>query len=357
MTWSDRMKLAWTTFKREALPLYGWILIFFGAGMVALIAMALGVLEQLRWIFPNIHSFLGTFSSDMPVPGIPPSVGLAPFHFYGSIQSLSQFLPFLKHTAGTLLLILIVCWLAGAAFYTGIFNLTAKAYHDSVGFRDFSFKGLLRTMSWQALLIIIQLIIFAIGISGAVTLRLHAGPLVMIYSVIYALLIIAIALYTLPWIISSGIYLLIHQEQPFSEALHGSWTFFKNHMGALWGYIGTFILIEIALDILTRISQGLAGIATFAVSPFIAILAIVWVLSLEDTYIIYTATDFESLTANTAPSGTQFTDDNKPDPPKIDLQKKNPLPSDPDDNTPFCPSCGSPNTGTAYCPQCGTKLH
>ena len=106
MTWSERIKLAWTIFKREALPLYAWTFIFIGIGVVLVVAMVLGVLDQLRWAFPQA--------------------------FGGPLSNFSMLLSALGSVVGTLLLLLVVGWLIGSAFYTGLFNLTAKTVgHNS----------------------------------------------------------------------------------------------------------------------------------------------------------------------------------------------------------------------------------
>ncbi|MDP4160619.1 MAG: zinc ribbon domain-containing protein, partial [Bacillota bacterium] len=307
--------------------------------------------------------------------------------FNGAMGNFSSLLSSIGTIAGTLILIIIVVWLIGSAFYTGLFNLTAKSYHEKTTFKDFRFAGFLRFLSWQGFLLIIQLILLTIGLIGAVTLRSSQGALISFF-IVYGLMIVGITIFALPWLSTSAIYLLAHPNDRFRTALSGSWRFFRKNTGALWGYIGTVILIEIAFQVLNRISPGIAGLATLVVSPFIAILAIVWVLSLEedelnknivrseiDTPPPYSTVPFPEAQANPANSPT-------PDPlrttlptpehplpevpplkseePKINLQKHNqpePMNQLPEDNPNFCPSCGRANTGTAYCPQCGTKLH
>lgn len=414
MTWSERIKLAWTTFKREALPLYAWTLIFIGVGVVLVVAMVMGVLNQMHWTFPQAY---GGFSSPgMPVPGVPPTPGITPFtgpfgspnqgpfgSFNGSLSDLSTLLSAVGTITGTLLLIIIVSWLIGSAFYTGVFNLTAKSYHEKVIFKDFRFAGYFRFLGWQGLLLLIQLILLIIGLIGAFTLKQSQGALVA-FLIVYGLMIAGITIYALPWFSTSAIYLLAHPKDSFRDALSGSWRFFRKHMGALWGYIGTIVLIEIAVQVLNRISSGIAGLVTLIVSPFITVLAIVWILSLEEEeeddhpeYVAPLATppyyptptypdtqpttenpyisNTDPLTPALTPSSDQPISLEQPEPlrqpiaegstfeperPKIDLQKPE-LRSTPDHPLPenklnFCPSCGKTNTGTAYCPQCGTKL-
>lgn len=383
MTWSERIKLAWAIFKREALPLYAWTLIFIGIGVVLVVAMILGVLDQLRWAFP--HAYSGPFSPGMPVPGVPPTsgIGITPFagpfgspnqglfdSFGGPLSNFSMLLSALKSVAGTFLLILVVGLLIASAFYTGLFNLTAKAYREKITFKDFRFMGFFRILGWQGLLLLIKFLLLVIGVIGAFTLS-HSQVALWAFLIIYALLITGVTIFVFPWLTTSSIYLLAHRKEGFWDALRGSWRFFRKYMGILWGYIGTVILFEIAIQFLSKISQGIAGLAALVVSPFIAVLAIVWVLSLDENE---RKQDIEPQLNPTAYSAVPYHEVpapivNLPSPehhipevasteseaPKINLQKATPLPL-PEDTPNYCASCGKANTGTAYCPHCGTKF-
>lgn len=402
MTWSERMKATWITFKRVALPLYAWTFIFIGAVVVLIIAMVLGVLRQLRWTIPLLNN--GSFSSGMPVPGVPPrdfapftapfgSQGTDPFSYFGGIDNLPMILSSVVSVLGTLGLIMIVGCLIGTAFYVGLFNLTAKGYREKVTFKDFRFEGFFRFLGWQGIVFLINLLLFIVGIIGIFALRDFQGA-VIAFLIVYGLFLGIGSLYILPWITSSSIYLLAHRDEGFRNALSGSWQFFRRHMGSLWGYIGTVILIQIALQVLTRISSGLAGIATLVVSPFITVLAIVWVLSLEDdelnqsgnfrvshTYGYPTSNGKTSLDSQapiiTPPSSSsmdvsapsskhvaevsslEIKDAQLLNETKISLDKSQPtelLPNIPTDAPQYCPTCGKANAGTKYCPLCGTKL-
>jgi hypothetical protein len=389
MTWSERIKLAWTTFKREALPLYGWTLIFIGVSVFLVVAMVIGVLAQLHWSFPQAYS--GSFSPGMPVPGVPPNPGLNPYAgpfgspnqnpFGGPMSNFPNLLLAVESLAGTFSLVLIVSWLIGSAFYTGLFNLTAKAYREKATFKDFSFTGFFRILGWQGLLLLIELLLLIIGLVGAFTLG-HSQVALWAFLIIYTLLITGVTIFVLPWLTTSSIYLLAHRKEGFWDALSGSWRFFRNHMGILWGYIGTVILIEIAIQVLSKISQGVAELAILVVSPFIAVLAIVWVLSLEEderkkdvareiNSTTYSAVPYheeqapfvnptasDSLAIDLPSSVHHIPEVTAPEfeGPKIELQKEAPLLLLPEDTPNYCPSCGKANTGTAYCPQCGIKL-
>lgn len=421
MNWTERLKLAWKIFKREALPLYAWTLIYVGVGVVLVIALLIGVAAQLRWALPQ--SYGGYFSpgmpipgvpptSGMPVPGMPPNPGISPFpgpfgfhsqnpfgYFNGSMGNLSMLLSALASVAGTLILIMIVAWLMGTAFYTGLYNLTAKAYREHVTLKDFSYAGFFRVLGWQGIILLVQALLVIVGIIGAISLRNFNGALIAFF-IIYGLFIIAVGIFVLPWLCTSAIYLLAHRRDNFRKAFADSWRFFRRHMGILWGYIGTVFLFEIGLQVLNRIASGLGGLAALVVSPFIAVLAIVWVLSLEDNEFPESNTSLG--TPAFTPSVYPYPDTNletpsernpisetdprtsapldkpplnrpiaeestfKGESPKINLQKSEEevqselvLESDhrhSEDRPNFCPSCGRANTGTAYCPQCGTKL-
>ncbi|WP_243450317.1 zinc ribbon domain-containing protein [Desulfosporosinus sp. Sb-LF] len=396
MPWSERLKLAWTTFKREALPLYGWTLIFTGICTIVIVAMVVGVLFQLRWAFPQLQSIGESFSSGMPIPGIPPSQGLTPFAgpfssphqdpfaAFGRLGNVYNILSAFGSLVGTFLLIIIFVWLAGCAFYTGLFNLTTKAYHEKVTFRDFRLTGFFRFLGWQGVLLLIKVILLIIGLIGAFSL-IHFKVALAAFFIAYGLLIVIVVLFALPWLMTSAIYLLANRNERFGDAFRGSWRFFRRHRGSLWGYLGTVILIEIAVQILSKISQGIAGVVTLVVSPFIAVLAIVWVLSLKDGERLETPAPIpmqtlaSTITSPAAHLPTVSDSISGPQPPetevevklettpgfresKISLEKtetptlSEPLPSFSEEKPRYCPSCGKVNSGTAYCPQCGTKL-
>ncbi|HBW37025.1 zinc ribbon domain-containing protein [Desulfosporosinus sp. BICA1-9] len=408
MTWSERMKSAWITFKREALPLYAWTLIFIAVLVVLIIAMVLGVFDQLRWTIPHIYE--GSFSSGMPVPGVPPAPNFAPsmppfgsldddpFAYFGGYSNFSRILSAMGSVVGTLALILIVGWLIGSAFYAGLFNLTQKAYREKVSFKDFRFKGVFRFLGWQGFIVLIQLLLLIAGLIGVFSLR-HSEGTIVAFLIVYGLFIALGLLFLVPWFASSSIYLLAHGHETFWVALSGSWRFFRRHMGSLWGLIGTVILIQIAIEILMGISSsGLAGLANLIISPFIAVLTIVWVLSLEDDERKKADDLYDYSTTNSTnpypqiqtpiitppvsaspdiqvPPSEHASEMSSPEvkstqqfnQPQISLHKPQPveslpnIPAEPVPNysneTPhFCPSCGKPNAGTAYCPKCGTKL-
>jgi hypothetical protein len=231
--------------------------------------------------------------------------------------------------------------------------LTAKAYREKATFKDFSFTGFFRILGWHGFLLLINLPLLIIGLIGAFTLS-HSQDALIAFLIIYGLFITGVAIFTLPWLTTSAIYLLAHRKEGFRDALSGSWRFFRKHMEILWGYIATVILIEIALQVLNKISQEIAGLVALVVSPFIAVLAIVWVLSLEDD-----ERKKDDSLAIDPPSPVHLIPEvaaSESEGPKIDLQMAAPWPPLPEDTPQYCPSCGRANTGTAYCPQCGTKL-
>lgn len=344
MTWFERIKLAWKTFTREALPLYAWSLISIGGVVVLLYAMFMGLLDQFRWAFPQTN--VGLFSSEMPpIPGIPPNGGpfgpsQGPFNSNsGPLGNLSTSLAVAGSVVGILFLIFIVACLIGAAFSAGQFNLTAKAYREKVRFEDFRFSGFLRVLGWQVFLFLSYLIFFIIGLIGAFALS-HSKGAVTAFLIVYGLCFTVVQIFILPWLATSLYYLLAHREQRFWAALRSSWRFFRRHMGSLWGYIGTVILIQIALLVLIKISAGLGYLASLAVGPFIVVLAIVWVLSLEEDerQIAEGYSQTQATILNPPPSDSLADNTSSPEPElpegtapesersQINLQKSEPLP-------------------------------
>lgn len=292
MTWSERMKTAWKTFIKEALPLYAWSLIFLVGTVVLLIAAFIGVVFRLRLAFPQ--AFDRPISPGMPIPGIPPTHSISPFiggfgSFYhnllggfdGRFTDSSMLVNLVISLIITVMLIIIGGWIVGSLFNTGLYNLTAKAYREKVSFGNFRFEGFNRIFGWQGILLLIKLAVFFIGFLGIISLQDSPGTQI-VFMIIYFLLIFVIGLYLLPWLAVSSIYLLAHRKEGFLMALKGSWEFFQRHMGALWGYIGTVFLIEVAIQVLYKISPIVGGLSVLVASPFIAVLPIVWVLTLED---------------------------------------------------------------------------
>jgi len=285
MTWTQRVKSALKTFKRVALPMYGWTFIFVGLSLVLLFAFMIESISRIPWA--SLLTSAGSISPDLANSAAMPSMGLfepgqAQFDQYSNLLSNPSGL---LSTAGTIggifFLISIVAIVIGSLFWAGQFNLTAKAYREKVGFGDFRLSGFLRIIVWQVMLFLIYLILTVLSVLVFIALgnfSVARAAFFMIYGVIFIL----IQLYTLPWLFSSMYYILAHPEQGLGVALRGSWGFFKRHMGALWGYIGTVLLIEIAFLFLIKISVGLQFLVSLVVMPFIMVLAIVWVLSLDD---------------------------------------------------------------------------
>lgn len=385
MTWIDRMKLVWTTFKREALIFYIMYIILIVAFTIIFSAIGVGAMIWIMSAFPNALN--GSISEAMPIPGMPSSSMTDSFsatfgNFSGSMGDLSALTPLIGPFIGIFILVLVISIIVGSGFQAGIVNLTFKAYREKPSFKDFKFTGFLRILSWVAFLILINIIIFIIGIIGTIAFSQHSVALI-IFLILYGLFIIGLIIYAAPWLTSSVIYLLAHPEKRFSDAIKGSFSFFKSHMGSLWGLIGTSLLFQVPYLVLSAVSYDrLATIYSLVVSPFISILAIVWFLSLDDEERNYNAaptippTENSSVvypekqaititklvldpqTLDTRPTAEPNTDSpvTAYEAPNIALQKMEPSIIIPRDDPNFCPSCGKANTGTAYCPQCGTKL-
>ena len=404
MNWSERLKLAWKTFIREALPLYLWILIYIGVGIIILLVLGAGFLAKN----PSLFSGSYFYGAPMPVPGVPPSQGINilpnPFDFHnsaslGAFHNLSALLTALGNITGTIFLFILLAWLMGTAFYTGMFNLTTKAYRGPVTFKDFSYTGFFRILGWRGILLLIEIVIITIWIIGALAFKGSSGSLIAFF-ILYGLVLLIAGIFLLPWFITSSIYILTQREKTFSQAVSDSWRFFRKNTGVLWGYIGTVVLIEIGAQIIGRISSLLGGLLTLVVGPFFSVLGIVWVLTLlshstpnppnyystpvEEPPDPFTSNPYSSeqwispekiqpmgnpsepapITPTAPITSITLTTSTIPDVSEPETQI---TPTDPSQENPvfsqreldrpnFCPSCGRANTGTAYCPQCGTKL-
>lgn len=414
MRWSERIKLTFETFKRVALPLYGWYLIFAFAGMALIIAAMIPffVITMRTGSLHNgfVPPFSGTFPN--PNPPMPPGGGLpgpfprglAPFG-YNMTPFLTQAPIFFIVFA----VIILFFWLATSAFMTGMFNLTQKGMHEKVLFRDFRFTGTSRILGWYGILTLVSILLLGAGIFGALALRGidYASP---IFGGLYVLILVALGIILAPWLSTSAFYMLHHRELSFGRALRGSWNFYRRHMGSLWLFFLTMVGIQLLLSFFNQTfhSVGLAFLLSLIVGPFTAILPIVWVLSLEDEDHPQISNSYPTppLTEPSTQPSTEPSPLSNPLPipsipshplPPEDLplpeqltplpqnespqetnqemsqetdqdmsreisrepvkETRNNIPPETTDSVNFCPTCGrQTRPGANYCAQCGTKL-
>ena len=419
MSWSDRIKKAFQTFKRMALPLYAWYLIL----------SILGVVLVLLSLLPMIISFVqaGMFSSEFSglpgvpglpaIPGVPSSPGVPTPPFSGAypnpnpptppgstftpgpqafMNGIAPFLSFAPTLILSFLAVIVLSWLLASVFMTGLFHLTKKAYTGHAKFKDFRFKGCSRVLGLYGLLTLLGVLLVGLGVIIAVALRdiTYAVP---VFAVIFALLLCAVAIFLAPWLSTSAFYMLNHREFSFSISFRESWNFYRRHLGSFWGYFLTAIGIQIIVSFIDRSAPDIGLIVALLVSPFTAILPIIWVLTHEEEENPQPSTTaYEQLTPDNtmaiAPLGVStqeprthevdprehtedYSQEHSKEPSYEPYQepsspKPNPEPSQvssplytphitpqEDSQINYCPTCGkSVRPGASYCSQCGTKL-
>lgn len=391
MRWSERIKLTLDTFKRVALPIYGWYFIF------AFVGLGLLIVGLLPFVMPLVNKKGGSFPN--PNPPMPPgnsfSSGLSPFS-----DNLASYLAQAPYFFLIFVIILLLSWLVTSAFMTGMFNLTQKGLHEKVLFRDFRFSGISRVLGWYGILTLVSFLVIVAGIIGAFALRgiSYALPL---FAGLYVLFLIALGIFLAPWLSTSVFYMLNHRELSFKHSLSGSWDFYRRNMGSLWLFFITLIGIQILLSFTYQASQTLYILVALLAGPFTAILPIVWVLSLEEevnqqpldsqntttqgqTWTSPQLLSESSLDEPTRgssgepsedPSNESICDSASPSStlssstsassfsstfPASSANPTSPEPSSaevPPDSVNYCPTCGQKTRyGAHYCAQCGTKL-
>lgn len=331
MRWSERLKLTWQTFLREAPALYLWFLIYILVMAVVTVIFVFSLIYSSPVGIPS-SAFLhrppvspvpyapfpggnlgGNFAYGTPIAPIPFSI------FGGRLPLLHNptlLLPYLGHIAWAILGLMLITFVASAGLTAGVYHLTWKALKgEKPSFRDFKFNGTLRIIGWFCLILLAQLVVIAVAVLGS--LLFHSIKILLaIFLVVYVIAMAALAIYLVPWLASGQVYLLAQREQRFWQAFRSSFTFFRRHMGILWGYIGTTLLILIGLFIVNRISPILYLLASLAVAPFNMMLPMVWVLSLLEEEAIHSSTGpmdplppAAALTAKHPVPETQYTPD------------------------------------------------
>lgn len=416
MNWSDRMKRAFLTFKRMALPLYAWYLILSISGVIlavlSLIPMIISLARSgmLNSEFPGLPAmpnlpglpFSGSYPN--PNPPVPPGSDLIP----GSDAIMDGITPYLSLAPRfflTFIALIILGWLLSSAFMTGMFHLTRKAYMTRARFKDFRLSGFSRVLGWYGILTLFVVILLGLGLFIAMTLS-DIDYAVPVFAVSCVFILIAVAIFLAPWLSTSAFYMLNHQELSFGKAFRASWRFYKRHLGSFWAYILTVIGITIIISIIGRSYPNIEFIVSLLVSPFTTILPIVWVLTHEEdeNRLEASGTPFEQqaltplMTSDLGEAQAQDVQlhENKtqttaseestsqaiaPNPspyspssyssqpsPQLPLQELQESPKDEYRHTPqitpeedseiyYCPTCGkNARSGASYCSQCGTKL-
>ncbi|MEL1136522.1 zinc-ribbon domain-containing protein [Desulfitobacterium sp. THU1] len=425
MSWTDRMKKTIETFKRMALPLFGFYIIFI------IISSIMAALSIAAAIMPVLRS--GEFSSSFPSsPYIDPTVpvppgydsmtnfGYGPSFGDGSFGELAPYLeelaPFMNMAPTILLsiaLLVLLSILLASFFQAGVFHLTKKAYVEKAQFRDIRFQGFARILGWSAILMLMSIVMLSLGI--VIAMRFQSEYAMASFAIIYMLVFVALGIFLAPWITSAPYRMLTQLHLPFGQAFKESWSFYRRHMGPLWGAFLTILGIQLLIGLFDNNASDVGLILSLIVTPFLMILPVVWVFTLEEeekpignlyddpttpvlrpeTSPFTVSTDsryhpaYEGNKPTDAPSSAApESPPNKPDAPDVPIASypapsnpytppkdpysspespydspynpshpRIPLPVESEDTANFCPTCGrKTREGASYCSQCGTKL-
>ena len=403
MTWTDRMKKTIETFKRMALPLFGFFI------LLALVEFIITVISLSATFLPffDMNGWNPSFS---PAPYMNPNIPVPPGYEYGPSldyafgwEELAPFMSMLPGLLGGIAILMILSILIGSVFFTGIFHLTKKAYTEKAQFRDIKLKGLPRVLGWYAIVTLISSV--AIGVGIFLAMRFESPYSLAMFGLIYILVLMAVGLFVAPWITAAPYYMLNHNSFAFGQAFKESWHFYRRHMGPLWGAFFTLLGIQLLVNAIYRGSPDIGFILTLLTTPFLTVLPIVWVLTLEEEdqppliATIYSpspgqASHDPGMGAPAEPSSPSPTDSphtpwntssesvakdsygsasttplyTPPENPYSAPESPYHSPSVPSyegtssegpdrESVNFCPTCGKKvREGASYCSQCGTKL-
>lgn len=419
MTWTDRMKKTIETFKRLALPLFGFYVLF------ALIGIIIAAVSVGATLFPLLsREGLGAPFSAVPYmdPNIPVPPDYGPSMDYGyGLEELAPYMDMAPTFIVSFVLLMLVSWVLASVFQAGVFHLTKKAYTEKTRFRDIRLKGFSRLLGWYGILGIIGIVLVGIGVM--IALSFDSEYAMALFGAAYALALVAGGFFLAPWVSAAPYTMLNQLHLPFGQAFKESWRFYRRHMGPLWGAFLTVLVIQLLISLINRSAPDIGLIISLITSPFVAILPIVWVLTLTDEEQPLPIGNIYSPTSGQGAYSTEFNTDSvseefheeepnltnypstQPDASPVvspDSSPSNPKPPSPytppntrggtaplytppkdpyfteeppahipytapygshstvkseQDPVNFCPTCGKKvREGASYCSQCGTKL-
>lgn len=283
MTWTDRMKKTIETFKRMALPLYGFYILFTIIGIiVAAISVGATLLPFIRMNgFNPSLSAVPYMDPNVPVPpGYEPSINYGYGYGYDFLNELAPYLDMAPTILLSVAFLMLAGWLLASFFLTGVFHLTRKAYIEKAQFRDIRLKGFLRIVGWYGVIGIIGTFLIGLGVLIAFTFRSEYA--MAFFGLGYALTLFALGIFLAPWVSAAPYTMLNRPHLPFGKAFKESWRFYRRHMGPLWGAFLTVLGVQLLISFINRSAPDIGLLITFITSPFVAILPIVWVFTLEE---------------------------------------------------------------------------
>ncbi|WP_172635876.1 zinc ribbon domain-containing protein [Desulfitobacterium dichloroeliminans] len=408
------MKKTIETFKRMTLPLFGFYIIFvITTILIAAISVVAAVMPILR-----SGEFSSSFPSDPSIP-VPPDNGSMTNFGYGSFGELTPYFeelePYMDMAPMLLLgiaLLIVLGLLMSSIFQVGIFHLTKKAYVEKAQFRNIRLQGFARLFGWYVILTIVSFIVISSGIVMAINFRSEYA--MALFGIVYVFVFVALGVFLAPWVLAAPYRMLTQLHLPFGRAFRESWSFYRRHMGPLWGAFLTIMGLQLLISLFDKSSPEIGLILSFIVTPFLTILPIVWVFTLEEEekakpignlYHNPTAPVLRPETSpfpvspdsryhpayeenkptespanaapDTPPSRPEAPAASYPPPSNSYIPPKDPYstpespydsPYNPShstttsqvasrDSANFCPTCGQKTReGASYCSQCGTKL-
>jgi len=346
MSWSERIKLTFNTFKRIALPLYLWYLIFsLAAGLLALLIFLLSAGQMLIKYFESMDHFNFT----------PKNYAFTQMA-YNSNSSLYPFnnLFLINYLPVLLIVFFLLCvigFVAASVLYTGTYHLTVKGLQGKASFRDFKISSCLRMMGWYIFVFLFYLLFTVIGLGLFWVLDNVFKFAVGIYLTVSVGILILGSIFILPWLLCGGYYVLAQRKLSFGKAIRNSWSFFRRNMGTLWGAVFAVLLMNIAISLIrSEISTLIGGwILSFLIAPFTSLIPIVWTITLMNEGEEFFSLSYEGLSSSNSHNG--FHNEN------LSIRPYCPENFEDDEIFYYCSSCGSkvqPNA--AYCSDCGIKL-
>lgn len=255
MTWSERLKSTINIFKKIALPLYLWYLIYL---------VFFGIIMILFSLLPPVESFMQSLDNLN----------------YNDLFLGDELLKRLPLFAILFAFLTVIGLIITSLLYTGIYHLTVKGFTAQVLFRDFKLTDAKRMIGWNSLVLLSFLAGLSVGFLFFAFLGIFSDTASYAFAIIFPICMILVSIFLVPWILSGGYYILAYRDFSFSKAFAHSWRFFRQNMGALWGAVLTMFVINIAIVLMQEVSSTIGSLISFIATPFFSLIPIVWTLTL-----------------------------------------------------------------------------
>lgn len=355
MTWSERLKSTINIFKKIALPLYLWYLIYL---------VFFGIIMILFSLLPPVESFMQSLDSLN----------------YNDLFLGDELLNRLPLFAILFAFLTVIGMIITSLLYTGIYHLTVKGFTAQVLFRDFKLTDAKRMIGWNSLVLLSFLAGLSVGFLFFAFLGIFSDTASYAFAIIFPICLLLVSIFLVPWILSGGYYILAYRDFSFNKAFAHSWRFFRQNMGALWGAVLTMFVINIAIVLMQEVSSTIGSLISFIATPFFSLIPIVWTLTLiseqerlalldadietfQTSYTIDNSSVYDNATSNLdSPYHDNHAYDDHYKPSKEDsppgyYHASNRSEKIIDTEFNFCPTCGTKVRPNAiYCAKCAFKL-